>query len=109
MVYFIQVGESGPIKIGYTRTDPTKRLSELQTGNPYKLRLLLVLEGGFDLEHALHEKFADLRLEGEWFRNDPILLKSMASIAARQQKLNEIHNSALIQFVKDAGRKDTFG
>lgn len=60
--YFI---EGGPfIKIG-SAISPLKRLKELQTGNPYTLRLLAVIA---DDERWLHWKFSHLRARGEWFR-----------------------------------------
>jgi len=43
-VYFVQAGEGGPIKIGVTR-DIGGRLRTLQTGNPYRLRLLALIHG----------------------------------------------------------------
>jgi hypothetical protein len=68
-VYFIRedVAE-GSIKIGTTVGDPLARLAALRTGNPRPLRLLVAIPGGTAEEKALHERFKDLRLEGEWFR-----------------------------------------
>jgi len=67
MIYFIQ-DERGPIKIGYTRSAPYKRLKSLQTSNPNKLTLLGVMEGGLKDEEELHYKFNSIRLFGEWFK-----------------------------------------
>jgi hypothetical protein len=41
-MYFIQQGTTGPIKIGVSN-NPYQRLANLQTANPYKLRLLFFL------------------------------------------------------------------
>lgn len=65
-VYFIQAGENGPIKIGYSN-EPWGRLATLQTAHYEKLRLLGVTTGDVDSERALHKRFAPFRLEGEWF------------------------------------------
>lgn len=59
-------------KIGYTSGDPLKRLQQLQTGNPFKLALVGSVEGGPEVEARAHKKFADLRLEGEWFQVNPL-------------------------------------
>jgi len=69
MIYFIQQGEDGPIKIGYTTDDLTfhKRLSSMQTCSPVKLRILGIAEGDHKAEHELHERFFDACLQGEWF------------------------------------------
>lgn len=55
------------VKIGYT-TNLKRRLSDLRGASPSKLRLLLSLPGSLEDEHGLHERFADYRLRGEWFR-----------------------------------------
>lgn len=73
IVYFIQA-ENGPIKIGHTRGDPTKRMQALQIGSPVRLTVLASLEGTYRLEKQLHEKFSQLRLIGEWFKPEQELL-----------------------------------
>jgi hypothetical protein len=65
-VYFIQVGDCGAIKIGRSRS-PQARMQTLQTANPETLRLRGVIPGGVELEQHMHERFAHLRISGEWF------------------------------------------
>lgn len=72
-VYFIQQGDAGPIKIGYS-TNPEKRLKTLSTASPYPLHLRLVIEGGKKLEKDLHDQFAEHQLDGEWFEANASLL-----------------------------------
>lgn len=72
MVYFIQCA-SGYIKIG-TAKDPNDRLTALQTAHAEPLKLLAVLPGGLRFEHELHERFADVRVGGEWFADAPRLV-----------------------------------
>lgn len=68
-VYFVQAGDT--VKIGYS-ADVSKRMSQLQTGSGFPLRLLLMIEhdNPRELEQKLHEEFCAHRLEGEWFRLD---------------------------------------
>jgi hypothetical protein len=66
-VYFIQGVQGGPIKIGYTRSPGSSRLSMLQTGNPHELRVTREIAGDRDLERFLHNRFAHCRVIGEWF------------------------------------------
>jgi hypothetical protein len=80
-VYFIQAGDGGPIKIGIARS-PERRLIELQVGNHAKLRILALTPGGWGEERALHDKFAALRLNGEWFDPAPELLSYIEAIDA---------------------------
>lgn len=74
-LYFIQCGgEDGPIKIG-KGTVPRTRLSSLQSGCPYELRLLAVIPTAAGSENPLHERFAAYHIRGEWFRCNPELLE----------------------------------
>lgn len=68
MIYFIQEGKDGPVKVGYS-SDPEARLRALQTGNSSRLRLRKVFEGGRQTEAEAHERLDDLRIrdDGEWF------------------------------------------
>jgi hypothetical protein len=63
--YFIG-GDHGPIKIGES-VDPVKRLETFQTAHPYPLKLLATVRGGRAKEREYHQRFADHRLNGEWF------------------------------------------
>ncbi len=81
VVYFIQMREDGPIKIGKTANSVEWRLSELQTGNPYKLRVLSTLRADVILEQQLHSYFDEYRMEGEWFQPHPEVY-AMAQLAA---------------------------
>lgn len=66
-VYLIQAGEEGPVKIGFTAVDPQRRLAQLQTASPYRLSLRFTIHGDVTSEKHLQTRFADYRLEGEWF------------------------------------------
>lgn len=75
-VYFL-TDDHGHIKIGKTN-DMLTRMKELQTGNPYKLRILLTVgmrneQEAFELEQTLHKEFRKARMEGEWFHAEPIV------------------------------------
>jgi predicted transcriptional regulator len=74
LIYFIQQGEDGPIKIGKSQ-DPEERLKALQSRTKTPLILLAVCEG---CERCLHHRFADLRIRGEWFQPVHRLLNYIA-------------------------------
>src|ERR1700722_17317361 len=63
-VYFIQQGEDGPVKIGFS-SNFKKRLASLRSSK-ITIRLLGVLMGGRGEEYALHERFGQHRIVGEW-------------------------------------------
>ena len=70
MIYFIRSGNKGPIKIGYTDENFDQRFKSLQTGNPYKLKLVGMIEGDALKEAELHRKFEKHHIRGEWFKSD---------------------------------------
>lgn len=75
MIYFIQAGTDGPIKIGYVKGDIRKRLSQLQTSNPEELKCIGYMEGGRYEENRTHARFESAHLRGEWFSpTDELLL-----------------------------------
>lgn len=65
-VYMVQVGEHGPVKIGWT-DNLRDRLIQLQISNYQTLTVLRVFAGGIEVERQLHDRFADQHLRGEWF------------------------------------------
>lgn len=63
----VKIGRSGNVKV---------RLPGIQTGNPAKLQILHLEPGAGHFEVPLHNRFADIRLEGEWFdfgNEDPLV------------------------------------
>lgn len=76
VVYFIQVGGSGPIKIG-TATDLAQRIATLQTGSPDPFVLLGSIPGDARTEGALHRALAHHRHRGEWFKPTPEVLEAI--------------------------------
>lgn len=82
-VYFIESVGSGHIKIGWTGGEPEQRLKQLQTGSACVLKLLGSIPGSQSLESKLHEEFASLRHNGEWFHGTGELRKYIASVAKK--------------------------
>jgi hypothetical protein len=64
IVYFIQRGANGPIKIGTTSGRLRTRLKEIQTGSPEPLYLIGHVRG---LEKDVHVRFRRHLISGEWF------------------------------------------
>lgn len=80
-VYFVQRGDGGPIKIGFSCI-PSVRISQLQVGCAEKLIVLACVRGNVKLEGALHDKLADHALRGEWFTPHPEVLNAAARFHA---------------------------
>lgn len=68
MIYFVQAGKGGDVKIGYTENDINKRFADLQSANSKQLVLLATLDGNRNTERALHRQFKNDRVRGEWYR-----------------------------------------
>lgn len=77
MIYFVQAGDGGPIKIGRAQ-NVRQRIKDLQCAHFSNLRLLLTLSEKMAPEWALHRKFAEYRQAGEWFAPGPELLAYIA-------------------------------
>ena len=66
MVYFIQAGENGPIKIGASSV-PEMHLDRLQQGNHEELRLIAVIPGERSLEKKVRADLKAFELGRKWF------------------------------------------
>ena len=65
--YIVRHPESGLIKIGRS-INPIARIRSLECGSGAALEVIVILQG--DCEHELHKRFSELRVFGEWFRDD---------------------------------------
>lgn len=77
VVYFIQEGEDGNIKIGRTQGNPLDRMANFQVGNSSKLFLRNTVRCDYGFENRLHERFKDCHVYGEWHRPVPELVEFM--------------------------------
>lgn len=94
VVYFVQAGdENGPVKIGHTR-DLKARMSALANASAVPLVLLGTIQGGRQLEMALHRGFAHLRLEGEWFQAEDDLFHMIAEMFVPDDALERWESQA---------------
>lgn len=90
MIYAVQILDGMFIKIGYSGDkDVSKRIASLQTGCPFEITQMLVVEGTLRQEKAIHlalsEALRRIRLPtppNEWYRgNHPFFKEFMASLA----------------------------
>ena len=66
MIYFI-TQSNRYIKIGHVKGSPHTRLYSLQSGNPYTLKIALVIEGTKSDEGFVQRRFSRYHVRGEWF------------------------------------------
>lgn len=80
IVYFIQAGKDGPIKIG-TTTNLSKRVRAIAQGGPDVITVLASIPGGRSLEARLHRALHESRRRLEWFHPTPEV-RALAILAA---------------------------
>ncbi|WP_375493795.1 GIY-YIG nuclease family protein [uncultured Nostoc sp.] len=83
-VYFILNSDSKAIKIGRAK-NLEQRIRSLQTSSPAHLKLIKSVqvdgaEKAIELEQALHRQFQAIRLAGEWFKAEPLLIEYISQI-----------------------------
>lgn len=103
-VYFISCGSKNnkSVKIGIAK-DPTKRILDLQIGNPAILKLDSTIEcrsrkHAHNLEGWLHKCFSEYHIRGEWFKekhlNVPRAIAGFqTNVEVTKQKSKGIHGS----------------
>jgi len=77
MIYFIQAGESGPIKIGYTKGSIEKRIAQMQTGCHEELKCRYKMDGDRETEKNIHKYIEPFRVRGEWFGTPDIIIQTL--------------------------------
>lgn len=83
-VYYMQAVNGGPIKIGVAY-DPEERLKQIAHHAAQPIRLLAYHVGDFQDEAALHKRFSEERLHGEWFADSPRLLAHLDRVRSIPQ------------------------
>ena len=88
MIYFIQAGGDGPIKIGYAQNSESRR-KELQTGNHKELSLIGEIPGNKDREDSIHNYLQDdrYRAGSEWFKPTPKVLDYIDEVTRVDYKI----------------------
>jgi len=87
-VYFAQRRKNGLIKIGYSRSVPN-RMSALGA------KLIGAVHGNRSTEIKIHERFAHLRVRGEWFRPTKELLDHIQQEAQNHKPDQESIQAAI--------------
>jgi hypothetical protein len=75
-VYLVVALDSGLVKIGVAG-NVARRLRELRR-EVGAARLVALFPGTRADERALHRRFSELRVHGEWFRDDPAIRQAFA-------------------------------
>ncbi len=81
-VYVIQCGNMPYYKVGVTGGRPSARMSELQTGCPFKLHLIEVFfaYNAAGLEQTIKDAFRANNVRGEWYLLDKLRLDTLLGL-----------------------------
>jgi len=117
MIYFIQYGTDGPVKIGTVcgcnAKSVSHRLASLQGATPTKLRILGFCPGGGKEEILLHKEMRPFRVSGEWFalRKELVdLIKKLSILSEQDRVLHEetISIGELVKLIQDDFNLDIY-
>jgi len=96
-IYFIQMGDVGPIKIGYAK-NCNKRLTDLQISNPYKLNLIYFTPANMEDEQFVHRllrtKYPELCLSGEWYHPSQVVFNTIEDFKKMDAR-KKVHHASL--------------
>lgn len=72
-LYVVQMNTTGDVKVGRSK-NVHRRLKQLQTGSPHRLRLILHAPGEGHRERDVHRRMerGRTRWDGEWFEEDAL-------------------------------------
>ena len=106
-IYVIQVGKDGPVKIGFTASNPKTRRSSIQASHHATLILRGTIEGSEKTEKALHARFSATRIRGEWFAVSPELrefMENLTPVPPAPKPVGNIHKKLSPEDAKKLGR-----
>ena len=104
-IYVIANLEFKVCKIGFSN-NVHSRLTQIQTGCPFPLKIYKMFKGTMKQEKRLHQKYKDFRLSGEWFRFDGILKNNIDVMKGevnemidtnKKMKWNRINNIKILK------------
>ena len=117
MIYFIQYGTDGPVKIGtvsgHNAVSVSHRLASLQGATPTKLRIIGFCQGGKKEEILLHKEMRPFRVSGEWFalRSELVeVIKKLSILSEKDRILHEetISTDELVKRLQDEFNWDVY-
>lgn len=102
MIYFIAMGDTDFVKIGYSES-PSGRLRHLQTAHPHELTVIAKAHGNMRMERALQRHFASVKVRGEWFRLSGPIQQFIDSLCLDLDRSRAISIERLVEAAKTHG------
>lgn len=91
---YIDTPDGRLYKIGHTKHRLQKRLSQLQTGCPYEIKVMETFDSiyGQLIERTLHNRYSHCKMFGEWFNIDISVEVNFISLCENYELLNDSLN-----------------
>jgi hypothetical protein len=96
MIYFIQEGNAGPIKIGFA-IDPWKRIEQIQIGNSEKLNMLRTIPGNKKREREIHKLLSAYKKRGEWYEPTIEVIEFIKGLDELEYEVMDLRAYAVIR------------
>lgn len=103
-VYFMSQG--GFIKIGHTTTEINRRMKSYTTHSLEETVLLGFLHGDRSVELAMHRRFSDYRVKGEWFRDEGDLARFIIDELPALQEVTRVSRLDELRRNMEAGTQE---
>lgn len=88
MIYFIQSGTNGPIKVGKAG-NIQRRLKSLQTAHPENLVILKTIPGDSEKEAIIKRDLKKFNVQGEWFQSVPEVLEYIRKVGCAGYEIRQ--------------------
>jgi len=105
MVYFVQYGSNGPIKMGYA-IEPWRRVKQLQTASHEELVLLRSIPGSRKRESEIKKHLIVHRKRGEWYEPASEVLGFIKSLDEAEYEVIDNRAYAVLRRDRDDERTD---
>lgn len=102
-IYFLEA--QGLIKIGYS-ANPAVRTRAVMSAFADGGKVLGVLPGDRELEKHFHDKFAEHRSHGEWFKPSDEMAAVIALCGERVPTIDKVDERSLVQIYEDKYAED---
>jgi len=104
-IYFIQECNNKLVKIGIAKK-AVRRLQNLQGGLPFAFDILAIKKGTWEEEFALHLRYQDSRVNGEWFKPSEKLMMYIREVFDQNVELTTQAKMTLEETKSRTGAKE---
>jgi len=87
-IYIVKVSGTNFVKIGFSK-NVEQRIKSLKAHIPFELDVVRIINGTIHQERILHDKFYDLRINGEWFNFHKSMMTIDVDTLKKKERIRE--------------------